>query len=94
MNCRGTMIAQSRFLRAFILASSIYSFLIGLYVVGRVIALEVYEDDVLSHPFIDEIPSVTFGILALVSLTYFVVSAAVYVHYWGWPKRPFAREKA
>jgi hypothetical protein len=88
------MIATSHFVRAWVFASCIYSFLIGLYVVVRVATMPGMAADNLAGPFVDMVPQVSFGMLALVSFSYCSISMAVYFYYWGVPRRPILRWRA
>jgi hypothetical protein len=70
---------RSRFPRALVLTTAVYSMLLWLYVVGRL----VFSGVDVTYPFLDSVPGIS---IAAVGIAAFVVSFActlVYLTLWG-----------
>ncbi len=74
---------RSTFLRALVAATGIFSFLLWLYIVMRI----VFNHVDLRSPFIDRIPSLSFWVLGAISFVVSFLSVLIYIWLWG----PFSR---
>jgi hypothetical protein len=73
------LIRNNRFLRSAVLTTLIFSFLIWLYIVVRIIV-----NNVDAHtPFVDSVPSVSFSALGAFAFGVSFVSTFLYLWLWG-----------
>ncbi|HLE54158.1 MAG TPA: hypothetical protein VI999_02800 [Thermoplasmata archaeon] len=70
---------SSRLFRSLVLTTWVFSFLLWLYIVARILV-----DDVDVHtPFLDSVPSVSFSALGVFSFGVSFLSMFVYLWLWG-----------
>jgi hypothetical protein len=77
----------TRFLRALVFCTWIYSFILWLYIVARIIISGV---DV-HWPFVDSIQSISISEMGIITFGLSFLSMAIYFTYWGklpWTKGP------
>jgi hypothetical protein len=77
----------SRILRALVFSTWLYSLMLWLYIVARVVISGV---DV-HYPFLDSIPSISISALGAASFLASFISMAIYFTFWGrlpWVKDP------
>ena len=74
-----SFLQRSRFLRALVLTVGIFSFLLWLYIILRVVFNHV---NVMS-PFIYRVPSLSFWVLGVYAFSLSFVCTLVYLWLWG-----------
>jgi len=77
----------SRFFRALVLSAWLYSLMLWLYIVARIL---ISGADV-HYPFVDSIPSISISAMGVASFLLSFVSMAVYFTLWWkqpWTKGP------
>ena len=75
----------SRFLRAVVLSAWLYSLMLWLYIVARIL---ISGADV-HYPFVDSIPSISISAMGVASFLISFICMAIYFTYW-W-KLPWTR---
>lgn len=76
------MKGPSRFFRAFLLVTWLYSLLLWLYVAVRIITY----DYIVFDPFVYALPWLSFGTVGAVSFIFSALSLLIYLTLW-WPLR-------
>ncbi len=76
----------SRFLRALFFCTWLYSLMLWLYIVARVVISGV---DV-HYPFVDSIPSISISEMGVASFLLSFVCLVIYMTFWG--KLPWTRD--
>jgi hypothetical protein len=78
------VIRDSRFLRAIVLTTWLYSFLLWLYIAARIVTY----DYIVFDPFVYAIPWLSFG--ALGAFSFLLSAAAMFTYFYVWG---FSRER-
>jgi hypothetical protein len=73
----------TRFLRALVLTTGVYSLLLWLYVVGRL----VFAGVDITYPFLDSVPGISIALVGVVSFVVSFLCALLYLTIWGWRGR-------
>ena len=81
------LFALSRFTRALMWATSVYSLLLWAYIVLRIVFSRIDVHD----PFIDGIP-ISFWVLGLIAFVVSFSSTVIYLSLWGFSKNPWVEE--
>lgn len=74
---------MSRFLRALLLATCIYSFLMWIYTIARIIVSNIDPWEL----FISYIP-IPFYIVGIISFVVSFICMVLYLYYWGFSRNP------
>lgn len=74
-----SLLRGSRFFRSLVLTVGVFSFLLWLYIVMRI----VFNDVDVNTPFVDSVPSISFSILGAFSFGLCALATFVYLWLWG-----------
>jgi hypothetical protein len=72
------LLRNSAFLRAFVLTTGVFSFLLWLYIVLRI----VFNRVSVMAPFIDRVPSISYWVLG--AFSFVVSSVCMFLYLWLW----------
>ncbi len=76
------MAAASRFVRALVLSTWLYSLLLWLYITARIVLSQVD----MSAPFIEGIPRITFLNLGIFAFVLSFLCLLIYLSVWGFSR--------